>query len=121
MLATPGAAIPSPAGDRESLADELVKRYDNGESVQRLADELGRDYTSVYRILRARGVQFRHRGGKRGGKPRRRPPPPLALDHYELTMVLEGLTLLSARSPAVRPTIAALAAKVSAARDDDPR
>ena len=38
-------------GDRTSLADELRKRYDGGESIRSLASSTNRSYGFVHRIL----------------------------------------------------------------------
>lgn len=49
--------------DREQLAGELAKRYAAGDSIRDLADDLGRSYGFVHRILVDSGVTLRGRGG----------------------------------------------------------
>lgn len=49
--------------ERAELADELKKRYDNGESIRSLAASTGRSYGFVHRLLTEAGVTLRGRGG----------------------------------------------------------
>ncbi|RNL85067.1 helix-turn-helix domain-containing protein [Halostreptopolyspora alba] len=49
--------------ERSELADELKKRYDNGESIRSLAAATGRSYGFVHRLLTEAGVTLRGRGG----------------------------------------------------------
>ena len=50
-------------GDRETLSTDLKKRYESGESIRALAEEQGRSYGFVHRILSESGVTLRGRGG----------------------------------------------------------
>jgi hypothetical protein len=50
-------------GDRTSLADDLRKRYDNGESIRSLATSTNRSYGFVHRLLSESGASLRSRGG----------------------------------------------------------
>jgi hypothetical protein len=50
-------------GDRSSLADELRKRYDEGESIRSLAVSTNRSYGFVHRLLSESGASLRSRGG----------------------------------------------------------
>src|SRR3954463_13200866 len=50
-------------GDRSSLADELRKRYDGGESIRSLATSTNRSYGFVHRLLSESGASLRSRGG----------------------------------------------------------
>jgi len=55
--------------DREKLAAELKKKYAGGASIRALAEETGRSYGFVHRILTENEVQLRSRGGAtRGAK-----------------------------------------------------
>ncbi|GHE07840.1 helix-turn-helix domain-containing protein [Klenkia taihuensis] len=49
--------------DRNSLAGDLRKRYDNGESIRVLAADTGRSYGFVHRLLSESGATLRSRGG----------------------------------------------------------
>ncbi|SDP35883.1 transcriptional regulator [Klenkia soli] len=49
--------------DRSTLADELRKRYDKGDSIRVLAAETGRSYGFVHRLLSENGATLRSRGG----------------------------------------------------------
>jgi len=48
---------------RNSLADDLRKRYDAGESIRLLAASTGRSYGFVHRLLSESGATLRSRGG----------------------------------------------------------
>jgi hypothetical protein len=50
-------------GERESLAADLKKRYEAGESIRLLAESSGRSYGFVHRILSESGTTLRGRGG----------------------------------------------------------
>jgi hypothetical protein len=50
-------------GDRESLTDQLRKKYEGGASIRALAEESGRSYGFVHRILSESGTSLRGRGG----------------------------------------------------------
>jgi hypothetical protein len=49
--------------DRESLAADLKKKYEQGESIRVLASSSGRSYGFVHRILNESGATLRGRGG----------------------------------------------------------
>ena len=48
-------------GDRSTLADELRKRYDGGESIRSLAESTKRSYGFVHRLLSESGATLRSR------------------------------------------------------------
>lgn len=48
---------------RDKLAVDLKKAYDKGKSIRELADQHGRSYGFVHRVLSESGVQLRGRGG----------------------------------------------------------
>jgi hypothetical protein len=50
-------------GDRESLSGQLRKKYEGGASIRALAEEHGRSYGFVHRILSESGATLRGRGG----------------------------------------------------------
>src|SRR4051812_48163401 len=50
-------------GDRSTLADDLRKRYDGGESIRSLAESTKRSYGFVHRLLSESGATLRSRGG----------------------------------------------------------
>ena len=50
-------------GDRSTLADDLRKRYDEGESIRSLATSTNRSYGFVHRLLSESGASLRRRGG----------------------------------------------------------
>ncbi len=54
--------------DRNKLATELTKRYQQGSSIRALAEETGRSYGFVHRILTENEVSLRSRGGATRGK-----------------------------------------------------
>ncbi len=54
--------------ERQTLAKELVRRYNSGESIRALAASTGRSYGFVHRVLTESGVQLRQRGGARRRK-----------------------------------------------------
>ena len=54
--------------DRSKLATDLKKRYDGGESIRALANETGRSYGFIHRILTETGVSLRGRGGATRGR-----------------------------------------------------
>jgi len=49
--------------ERSSLAKDLKKRYEAGESIRVLAQSSGRSYGFVHRILTESGATLRGRGG----------------------------------------------------------
>ncbi|MCU7822293.1 MULTISPECIES: helix-turn-helix domain-containing protein [Streptomycetaceae] len=53
---------------REKLAADLKKKYDSGASIRALAEETGRSYGFVHRMLSESGVNLRGRGGATRGK-----------------------------------------------------
>ena len=58
--------------DRAKLAGELTKKYSNGASIRALAEETGRSYGFVHRILTENDVNLRSRGGATRGKSKQR-------------------------------------------------
>jgi hypothetical protein len=54
--------------DRSKLAGELKKKYTSGASIRALAEETGRSYGFVHRMLSEAGVSLRGRGGATRGK-----------------------------------------------------
>ena len=53
--------------DRERLSTDLRSRYDKGESIRALAEDAGRSYGFVHRILTESGTTLRGRGGATRG------------------------------------------------------
>jgi hypothetical protein len=54
--------------DRSKLAGELTRKYTSGSSIRALAEETGRSYGFVHRILTENDVSLRGRGGATRGK-----------------------------------------------------
>jgi hypothetical protein len=54
--------------ERERLASTLRKNYEKGASVRELAEQTGRSYGFVHRVLTENGVTLRGRGGATRGK-----------------------------------------------------
>jgi len=54
--------------ERQSLAKDLVRRYNSGESIRSLAASTGRSYGFIHRVLTESEVQLRQRGGARRRK-----------------------------------------------------
>jgi len=52
---------------RKDLAAALVKRYQRGESIRSMADDIGRSYGFVHGVLVESGVAMRSRGGATRG------------------------------------------------------
>ena len=52
---------------RKDLAARLVKRYQRGESIRSMAEEIGRSYGFVHGVLAESGVAMRSRGGATRG------------------------------------------------------
>ncbi len=50
-------------GERESLSGQLKTQYEKGASIRALAEESGRSYGFVHRILSESGASLRGRGG----------------------------------------------------------
>ena len=48
---------------RDKLATELKKKYEKGASIRALAEQTGRSYGFVHRVLTDKGVTLRGRGG----------------------------------------------------------
>lgn len=59
-------------GQRDKLATDLKKQYENGKSIRELASQTGRSYGFVHRLLSESGVELRGRGGATRGKARKR-------------------------------------------------
>lgn len=49
--------------ERDKLAADLKTKYEAGASIRALAEETGRSYGGVHRLLQDAGVSFRGRGG----------------------------------------------------------
>ncbi|MCH9719147.1 MAG: transcriptional regulator [Actinomycetia bacterium] len=54
--------------DRDKLAKDLKKQYQAGASIRELANETGRSYGFIHRLLSDSGVKLRGRGGATRGK-----------------------------------------------------
>lgn len=54
--------------ERRTLAKDLVRRYEAGESIRALASSTGRSYGFVHRVLVEAGVEIRQRGEARRRK-----------------------------------------------------
>ncbi|KUH38599.1 MULTISPECIES: helix-turn-helix domain-containing protein [Streptomyces] len=52
-----------PGPDRDKLAEGLKTKYDSGASIRALAEETGRSYGGVHRLLEEAGATFRSWGG----------------------------------------------------------
>lgn len=52
---------------RDDLAKSLVQRYERGESIRSMADDIGRSYGFVHGVLVEAGVTMRTRGGATRG------------------------------------------------------
>jgi len=50
-------------GDRAALSSKLKSQYEGGTSIRALAQEAGRSYGFVHRILSESGASLRGRGG----------------------------------------------------------
>ena len=57
---------------RDKLANDLKKKYEKGASIRALAEETGRSYGFVHRILTENEVSLRSRGGATRGKATKR-------------------------------------------------
>ncbi|UUU31979.1 helix-turn-helix domain-containing protein [Streptomyces sp. CA-210063] len=57
----PGSRVVGAA--RPKLAADLKKKYNSGASIREVAEEFGRSYGLVHRILGESRVTFRSRGG----------------------------------------------------------
>jgi hypothetical protein len=62
-IGTQGIRITGAA--RAELAARLKASYDGGASVRQLAEEIGRSYGAVHRLLLEGGTELRSRGGSR--------------------------------------------------------
>ena len=49
--------------DRDKLGSQLGKKYEKGSSIRALAEETGRSYGFIHRVLSESGVTLRSRGG----------------------------------------------------------
>jgi predicted transcriptional regulator len=61
-----GSRVTGPA--REKLAADLKRKYEAGQSIRSLAEETGRSYGFVHRMLSEADVTLRGRGGATRGK-----------------------------------------------------
>jgi hypothetical protein len=57
---------------RSKLAASLKRKYKNGASIRSLAEETGRSYGFIHRILVEAGVELRAQGGSQSGATTRR-------------------------------------------------
>jgi predicted transcriptional regulator len=48
---------------RDKLGSQLVKKYEKGSSIRALAEETGRSYGFIHRVLSESGATLRSRGG----------------------------------------------------------
>ncbi|MFD7539904.1 helix-turn-helix domain-containing protein [Streptomyces sp. NPDC059819] len=48
---------------RDQLTDELAKAYKSGRSIRAIAEDTGRSYGLVHRLLTEAGITMRSRGG----------------------------------------------------------
>ncbi len=55
--------------DRARLAADVIRGYENGESIRHLAAECGRSYGFVRGLLVDAGIQLRSRGGATRHRP----------------------------------------------------
>jgi len=69
-----GSRVTGPA--REKLATDLKRKYETGSSIRALAEQTGRSYGFVHRMLSESGVQLRGRGGATRGKAKAAAPKP---------------------------------------------
>lgn len=60
--------------ERDRLAADLRRRYDQGASIRALAESTGRSYGFVHRILSESGATLRGRGGATRGRARQQQP-----------------------------------------------
>ncbi len=79
--------------ERDKLVAKLVKRYQKGASIRVLAEEVGRSYGFIHRLLSEAAVEFRSRGGAQ--RTRKRPPAPDA----QRTLQSQGRTADTVQSP----------------------
>lgn len=54
--------------ERDTLANDLRKKYEGGQSIRELAEATGRSYGFVHRILSESGTTLRGRGGPTRGR-----------------------------------------------------
>lgn len=54
--------------ERDKLATELRKKYEGGASIRTLAEQTGRSYGFVHRMLSESGASLRGRGGATRGR-----------------------------------------------------
>lgn len=64
-----GVRITGPGRDR--LAKEICRKYESGQTIRALAEETGRSYGFVHRLLADAGVPLRARGGATRSKSRK--------------------------------------------------
>lgn len=61
IVRRPGGA-PLSGADRAKVAADLKKKYDSGTGIRALAEEAGRSYSFVHRLLREAGTKMRPTG-----------------------------------------------------------
>ncbi|POX55073.1 transcriptional regulator [Streptomyces sp. Ru71] len=59
--------------ERQELADDLKREYEQGRSIRAIAEAHGRSYGFVHRVLTEAGVPLRPRGGDVRTRPSDRP------------------------------------------------
>ncbi|HQR79286.1 MAG TPA: helix-turn-helix domain-containing protein [Actinomycetota bacterium] len=52
--------------ERQALTKDIVDKYTQGASIRQLAEETGRSYGFIHRLLVESGTTLRGRGGSRG-------------------------------------------------------
>ena len=63
MLTTPKKGARLVGKDRDQLASQVTRHYDDGESIRDIAAKTGRSYGFVHRVLVDSGATMRSRGG----------------------------------------------------------
>lgn len=70
----PGKRVTGEA--RTIMAGEVIRAYAEGKPIRQIAQEQGRSYGAVHRMLSDAGVELRKRGGSNGSRSRKRATPP---------------------------------------------
>ena len=74
--------------EREECKHDYVKRYGAGSPIRKIAEETGRSYGFVHRLLVEAGVTLRKRGGARVR--RRRTAAPLVASRRGVNDLIDG-------------------------------
>lgn len=100
---------------RQQMAIRLKNKYDEGASIRSLAEETGRSYGHINRLLHEVGADFRDRGGSRNridtGASYRRPEGPTSRRRVASFERVEMAAALKDEYEATEATIGTLAAK----------